>query len=58
MDLTKKTSDVIPTKIVKLANKEIRKDLANCVNQYIKKNEFASELKAAEITSIFKNRMH
>ena len=58
MDLTKKTSGVIPTKIVKLANKEIHKDLANCINQYIKKNEFASELKAAEITSIFKNRMH
>ena len=58
MDLTIKTSGVIPTKIVRLANKEIRKDLANCINQYIKKNEFASELKAAEITSIFKYRMH
>ena len=31
LDPTKKTSGAIPTKIVKLANKQICKDLANCV---------------------------
>ena len=39
LDSTKKTSGVIPTKIVKLANKEICKDLANCINRSIKKSE-------------------
>ena len=50
----KKTSGVIPTKTVKLANKEICKDLANCINESIKKNKFPNELKAADITPIFK----
>ena len=54
LDSTKKTSGVIPTKIVKLANKEICKDLANCINESIKKNEFPNEPKAADITAIFK----
>ena len=31
LDPTKKTSGAIPTKIVKLANKQICKDLANCI---------------------------
>ena len=53
-DSTKKTIDVFPREIVKLANKEICKDLASCINESIKKNEFPSELKAADITSIFK----
>ena len=54
LDSTKKTGGVIPTKIVKLANKEIFKDLANCINKSIKKKEFPIELKAADITPIFK----
>ena len=54
LDSTKKTSGVIPTKIVKLANKEICKDLANCINESIKKNKFPNELKAEDITPIFK----
>ena len=53
LDLTKKTG-VIPTTIVQIANKEICKDLANCINESIKKNEFPNELKAADITPIFK----
>ena len=47
LDSTKDTSGVIPTKIVKLANKEICKDLANFINESIKKNAFPNELKAA-----------
>ena len=54
LDSTKKTSGVIPTKIVKLANKEICKDLANCINKSIKKNEFPNEMRAAGVTAIFK----
>ena len=54
LDSTKKTSSVIPTKIAKLANKEICTDLANCINESIKKNEFPNELKAEDITPIFK----
>ena len=54
LDSTKKTNGVIPTKIVKLANKEVCKDLANCINESIKKNEFPNELKAADITPVFK----
>ena len=53
-DSTKKTIGVFPREIVKLANKEICKDLASCINESIKKNELPSELKAADITSIFK----
>ena len=52
--LTKKASGVIPTKFVKLKNKEICKDLANCINYSIKKNKFPNEMKAADITPIFK----
>ena len=37
-DSTKKTNGVIPTKIVKLASKDICKDLENCINESIKKN--------------------
>ena len=36
---TKKASGVILTKNLKLANKEICKDLAECINDSIKKNE-------------------
>ena len=45
LDPTKKTSGVIPTKIVKLANKQICKDLENCINKRIKQSEFPNEVK-------------
>ena len=54
LDSTKKTSGVISTKIIKLKNKEICKDLAKYINESIKKNELPNELKAADITPIFK----
>ena len=54
MDPTKKTSGAIPTKIVKLANKQICKDLANCINECIKQNKFPNEIKIADITHKFK----
>ena len=54
LDSTKNTSGVIPTKIVKLPNKEICQDLANCINASIKKKEFPNKLKATDITPIFK----
>ena len=54
MDPTKKTSGAISIKIVKLANKKICKDLANCINECIKQNKFPNELKIADITPIFK----
>ena len=56
LDSTKKTSGVIPTKIVKLANKEIFMDLANSINESNKKNEFPNELKAVDITPTFSKR--
>ena len=54
LDPTKKASGAIPTKIVKLANKQICKDLANCINECIKQKQFPNELKIADITPIFK----
>ena len=54
LDPTKKTIGAIPTKIVKLANKQICTDLANCINECIKKNKFPKELKITHITPIFK----
>ena len=54
MDSTKKASGAIPIKIVKLANKNISKDLPNCINECIKQNKFLNELKIADITPIFK----
>ena len=54
MDSTKKTSGAIPIKIVKLENKKVRNDLANCINEYIKESKFPNELKIADITPIFK----
>ena len=54
MDSTKKTSGAIPIKIVKLANKQICKDPANCINECIKQNKFQIELKIADITPAFK----
>ena len=54
MDSTKKTSGAIPIKIVKLANKKICKDLANCTDECIKQSKFPNELKIADITPIFK----
>ena len=54
MDSTKKTSGAIPMKIVKLANKQICKDLANSINDCIKQNKFPNKLKIADITPIIK----
>ena len=54
MDSNKKTSSAIPIKLVKLANKRICKELANCINECIKQNKFPNELKIADITPIFK----
>ena len=54
LDPTKKTSVAVPTKIVKLANKQICKDLANFINECIKQNKFSDELKIADIMPIFK----
>ena len=54
MDSTKKTSGAIPIKIVKLVNKKIFKDLANCINECIKQSKFPNELKIADITALFK----
>ena len=36
LDPTKKMSGAIPTRMVKLANKQICKDLTNCINKCIK----------------------
>ena len=57
LDSTKKTSGVIPTKIVKLANKEISKDLVNFIKE-LKKNKLPNELKSADITPKFKKQVH
>ena len=54
VDPTKKTNGAIPTKIVKLENKQICKHLANCINECIKQNKFPNVLKIADITPIFK----
>ena len=54
LDSTKKTSGVISTKIVILANKKMCNDLANCIKESVKKNELPNELKVADITPIFK----
>ena len=54
LDPTTKTRVAIPTKIVKLVDKQIFKDLANCINEYIKQNKFPNELKIAHVTAIFK----
>ena len=54
LDPTKKTSGAIPAKIVKLATKQICKDLANCINGCTKQNKFPNELKIADIAPIFK----
>ena len=54
LDPTKKTSGAITTKIAKLANKQICKNLANCINECIKQNKFPNELKIEDITPIFK----
>ena len=49
-----KNSGAIPTRIVKLANKDICKDLANSSNESIKKNKLPNELKVTEIIPTFK----
>ena len=54
LDPTKKTGGAIPTKIVNLSNKQICKDLANCINECIQQNKFPNKLKIKYITPIFK----
>ena len=56
MDSTKKTNGAIPIKIVKLENKKVRKDLANCIHECIKESKFPNKLKIADITPIFKKQ--
>ena len=58
MDSTKKMSGAIPIKIVKLANKNICKDLANCINECVKQNKFPNKLKIADISLYSKKRIH
>ena len=58
---TNKTKGVILTNIAKLANKEICQDLANGINECIKKSEFSNEFKEglgviSYISHIFKNK--
>ena len=53
LDPTKKTSEAIPTKLVKLANKQIFKDFAIYIIECIKQNKFPNVLKIADITPIF-----
>ena len=43
LDSTKKTSRVFPRKLVKLAIKEICKDLASFIDEAIKKNKFPND---------------
>ena len=47
---TKTTSVAVPTKIVKLANKQICKDLTNCINERIKKDKLPNEREIGDIT--------
>ena len=54
LDPTEKTSGAIPTKILKLANTQICKNLTNCINECIKQNKFPNELKIADVTPILK----
>ena len=49
LDPTKKMSGAIPTKMVKLANKQTCKDLVNCIHECIKQNKFPNKLKLEEI---------
>ena len=59
LDSTKKASGINPKKnFKKQRDKEICRDLANCINESIKKNEFPNKLKARDITPIFKKRIH
>ena len=55
---TKKMSGAISNKIVKLTNKQIYKNLSNCINQCKSHNKNSSELKMTEITPILKKRIH
>ena len=56
LDPTKKTSGAIPTKTVKLENKQIFNDLSNSINECIKQNKSPNELKIASITPTFKKK--
>ena len=54
LDPIKKPSGAITTKIVKLANKQICKNLANYINECTKQNKSSNELKIADVTPVFK----
>ena len=56
LDPTKNTSGAIPTKTVKLENKQIFKDLSNSINECTKQNKSPNELKIASITPTFKKK--
>ena len=58
LDPTKKESGAILTKIVKLPNKKICKDLASSINECIKKNKLPNDLNKADIMPIFKKIIH
>ena len=51
---TEKTSGDIPTKIVRLANKKICQDQANCISECINQSKLPNEFKIADIKPIFK----
>ena len=53
LDALKKTNDAVPTKISKLANKQVCKAVVNCINECIKQNKFPNKLTIADITPIF-----
>ena len=58
LGLTKKTNGIIPTEMVKLANKQACKDLAKYINECIKQNKFPNKLKMADITIyLYSNKM-
>ena len=58
MDVTKSNSGNIPTKILKLANTVIFKSLTDCINESITKCCFPGELKAADVSPIYKDGDH
>ena len=50
LDALKKTNGAVPTKIAKLANKQVCKDMVNCINECIKQKQITT---IADITPIF-----
>ena len=54
INVKKKVSGKVPNFILKLAKTLISQPLTNCINKTIEKGHFPSELKIAEITTIYK----